>query len=178
MEDRREAAREVIRRFDMGDHWEAAFDPDMPSEIDRLTRELIDAYRRVDLDWLLEHCDPDVEIVQLAELPDTHSYHGRDGFIEALLDWPRVWDDFRIVPHRIFAPDDDHFIVHATHSGRTRTVEMEIEAEIYFLMRWLDGRVANWDMFLTKEEALRRAAERRADRHDDHAAQGDRRERA
>ena len=89
VEDRREAAREVIRRFDMGHHWEAAIDPDMPAEIDRLTRELIDAYRRVDLDWLLEHCDPDIEIVQLAELPDTHSYHGRDGFIEALLDWPR-----------------------------------------------------------------------------------------
>ena len=178
MEDRLKAAREVIRRLDVGDHWEAAFDPDMPAEIGRLARELLHAYRRVDLDWLLEHCDPDIEIVQMAELPDSHSYHGRDGFIEALLDWPRVWDDFSIRPNRIFAPDDDHFILHATHSGRARTVGIEMEADIYFVMRGEDDRITNWDMFMTEEQALRRAAERRADRHDDHAAQGDRRERA
>ena len=178
MEDRFEAAREVIRRMGIGDDWKAVFDPDMPAEIDQAARGLIDAYRRVDLEWLLEHADPELEITQLAELPDPHTHRGRDGLIEALLDWPRQWEDFRVTPHRIFAPDEDHFVLHATNGGRSRMMDIEVEAEIYFLMRIEDGRLTNWDMFGTLDEALSRAAERRADRHDDHAAQGDRRERA
>jgi hypothetical protein len=43
----------------------------MPPELAALTRELVDGYRRADIDWLLEHTDPDVEISQLAELPDS-----------------------------------------------------------------------------------------------------------
>jgi ketosteroid isomerase-like protein len=178
VEDKLEATREVISRFDFGDEWEACLDPGMPAELDRFVRETVEAYRRVDLDWLLEHTDPDIEIAQLAELPDPHSHYGREGFIDAMLDWPRQWNDFSIRPHRIFAPDDDHFVIHGTHSGRSRTVGIHVEAEIYFLMRCEDDRLTNWDMFLTLDEALGRAAERRAHRHDDHAAQGDRRERA
>src|SRR5688572_15789201 len=150
----------------------------MPADLDRFIRETVEAYRRVDIDWLLEHTDPDLEIAQLAELPDPHSHHGREGFIEAWLDWPRQWNDFRISPHRIFSPDDEHFIIHGTHSGRSRTVDIYVEAEIFFLMRCEDDRLTNWDMFLTLEEALGRAAERGADRHDDHAAERHRRERA
>ena len=178
MEDRLEATREVIRRFEFGDEWEACLDSDMPAELDRFVRETVDAYRRVDIDWLLEHTHPDIEIAQMPELPDPHTHRGREGFIDAMLDWPRQWNDFRIRPHRIFSPDDEHFIIHATHSGRSRTVEVYVEAEIYFLMRLDEDRLIRWEMFMTEQEALGRAAERRADRHDDHAAQGDRRERA
>ena len=35
MEDRTEAAREVLRGFDMGPEWEAVFDPDMPYVLDK-----------------------------------------------------------------------------------------------------------------------------------------------
>jgi ketosteroid isomerase-like protein len=176
VDDRLEAVRQVIRAFDMGDEWEAATDDELPAPLAELTPQLIDAYRRVDLDWLLEHTDPGVEIVQLQELPDSRSYSGRDGFIEALLDWPRQWDDFRMEPRRIFAADDEHLLIVAIHRGRPHSMDIDVEAEIVFLMRWEAGRMTSWDMFLTVDEALGRAAERGAHRHDDHAAQGDRRE--
>jgi ketosteroid isomerase-like protein len=178
VEDRLAATREVIGRFDFGDEWEACLDPRMPAELDRFVRETVEAYRRVDLDWLLAHTHPDIEIAQMPELPDTHSHYGHEGFIDAMLDWPRQWNDFRLRPHRIFSPGDDHFVVCATHSGRSRTIDIYVEAEIFFLMRCEDDLLTNWDMFMTEEEALGRAAERRAHRDDDHAAQGDRRERA
>jgi ketosteroid isomerase-like protein len=171
-----EAAREVIRAFDMGDEWESAMDDALPAPLAELTPELVAACRRVDLDWLLEHTDPDVEIEQLQELPDSRSYRGRHGFIEALLDWPRQWDDFRMEPKRIFAADDEHLLIVAIHRGRPHSMEIDVEAEIVFLMRWQDGRMTRWDMFLTVDEALGRAAERSAHGHDDHAAERDRRE--
>jgi hypothetical protein len=69
-------------------------------------------------------------------------------------------------------------VIVALHMGRPHSVDMEVEAEISFLLRWHDGYVTHWDMFLTVEEALGRAAERRAHDDDDRAAEGDGRERA
>ena len=120
MEDRIEAAREVMRQVGGRGDWESAFDPDLPPELAALTQDIVDAYRRGDLEWLLEHTDPDVEIVQVPEIPDARTYSGHDGMVEALLDWPRQWEDFRITPERIFAPDPENLIVKAVHGGRGR----------------------------------------------------------
>jgi len=37
MEDRIEAAREVMRKLDLGPAWEAALDPDLPQELRAFT---------------------------------------------------------------------------------------------------------------------------------------------
>jgi ketosteroid isomerase-like protein len=178
MEDRMQAARDVLRGFDIGDEWEASLEPGMPPALEALTRDYIDAYRRADLDWLLDHADPEIVVVQVPEIPDSRSYTGRDGFIDALLDWPRQWEDFRIEPRRLFTPDPEHLAIVTLHKGRPHSMDIEVEAEIVFLFRWRDGLVTRWDMFLTVEEALGRAAERRAHGDDDGAAEGDGRERA
>ena len=171
MEDRPQAAREVMRQLDLGPEWDAALDPDIPPEFEELAKRLFDAYRRGDLDWLLEHTDPEIEIVQVPEIPDARTYTGHDGMIDALLDWPREWENFRMQPQRIFAPDPDNLVVVAVHRGRPHSMDIEVEAEIVFVFHWREGRAIRWDMFLTLEEALSRAAESRAERDDDHAAQ-------
>jgi ketosteroid isomerase-like protein len=173
MEDRIEAAREVMRQLDLGPAWELALDPDLPQEIRDFSLELFGAYRRGDLDWLIEHTDPEIVIVQVPEIPDSRTYTGHDGLVSALLDWPRQWEDFRIEPRRIFAAGPDHFVVVALHKGRPHSVDIEVEAEIVFLFGWRDGVTISWDMFLTVDEALSRAAERRAHGGDDHAAERD-----
>ena len=173
-----EAARDVMRRLDIGPQWEAALEPDMPPELESLTRGYIDAYRAADLEWVLDHTDPGIFIVQVPEIPDSRTYTGRDGMIEALLDWPRQWEDFRIEPRRVFAPDSEHVVVVSLHRGRPHSMDIEVEAEIVFLFTWRDGLISRWEMFLTVDEALGRAAERRGHGDDDHAAERDGRERA
>ena len=153
-DDRIEAAREVVRDFHMGDEWDAVVEDGIPPELAALLRELLDAYRGADIEWLLEHTDPEVEIVQLAELPDSKSYHGRGGFLDALLDWPRQWQDFRIEPRRVFSVADDHLVIVGIHRGRPQTMDIEVEAQIVFLMRWRDGLMTDWNIFLTVEEAV------------------------
>ena len=66
MEDRLEAVRQVLRDFDMGDQWEAAVEDGIPPELASLLYELLRAYRDADVEWLLEHTDPNVEITQIA----------------------------------------------------------------------------------------------------------------
>ena len=75
-----------------------------------------------------------------------------------------------MTPERIFAPDTEDLIVKAVHAGRPHS-DIEVEAEIVFVFHVPDGRVACWDMYLTLDEALGRAAQSRADRDDDRAAQ-------
>jgi ketosteroid isomerase-like protein len=159
MDERYEAVREVMRRLDLGAHWEVVIDPGMPSPLRELTEGMLGAYRQGDLEWVLEHTDPEIEIVQVPEIPDSRTYTGRDGLIDALLDWPLQWQDFRMEPRRIFAADPDNLVVVALHKGRPQSMDIEVEAEIVFVLRWRDGRMIRWDMFLTVEEALRRAAE-------------------
>jgi ketosteroid isomerase-like protein len=171
MEDRVEAAREVMRQVAGRADWEAALDPDLPPELVEFARSTFDAYRRGDLDWLLAHTDPEVVIVQVPEIPDARTYLGHDGLIEALLDWPRQWQDFRIEPKRVFAPDPENLIVIAVHGGRPHSMDIEVEAEIVFVFHLPNMRTARWDMFLTVDEALGRAAESRAHRDDDRAAE-------
>jgi ketosteroid isomerase-like protein len=171
MEDRIEAAREVMRQVAARGEWEEAVDPDLPPELADLTQGIIEAYRRADLEWLLEHTDPEVVIVQVPEIPDARTYTGHHGTVEALIDWPRQWEDFRIEPERIFAPDSENLIVKAVHGGRPHSMDIEVEAEIVFVFHVRDGLIARWDMYLTLDEALGRAAQSRADRDDDRAAQ-------
>jgi ketosteroid isomerase-like protein len=172
-EDRHEAARDVIRRLGFGEHWEAVIDPDMPPALLELTIATLRAYQRADVDWLIANGHPDVVIAQLAELPDARSYTGDEAVVDALLDWPRQWQDFHIEPRRIFAADDEHIVIVALHKGRPRSIDIEVEAEIAFLLRYRDGLVTRWDMFLSVDEALSRAAERGAYGDDDDAAERD-----
>jgi len=165
-----------MRSFEIGPDWDAVIDPRMPPELLELTRGLIDAYRHADLDWVIEHSDPEIEIVQVPEMPDAKTYTGHDGLIDALLDWPLQWQDFRMEPRRVFAAGPDNLIVVALHKGRPHTIDIDVEAEIVFAMHWRDGLATRWDMFLTLDEALGRAAESSTHRDDDHAAQRDRRE--
>jgi ketosteroid isomerase-like protein len=171
MEDRHEAAREVVRRLAIGEHWLTVVEPPIPVALLDLLTETLRAWERHDLDWMIESCDPEIVIRQVPEIPDSMTYTGRDGFVEALIDWPRQWEDFRIEPRRIFAPDDEQLIIVGLHAGRPPSIDLEVEAEIVFLLRYVDGLLVTWDMFLTVDEALGRAAERRAHGDDDHAAE-------
>jgi ketosteroid isomerase-like protein len=171
VEDRIEAAREVMRQVAARGDWQSAIDPSLPPELAEFAQDFIDAYRRADLDWVIDHTDAEVVIVQVPEIPDARTYTGHDGLVDALLDWPRQWEDFRITPERIFSPDTENLIVKSVHGGRPHSMDIEVEAEIVFVFHVPDGRVTRWDMYLTLDEALRRAAQSRADRDDDRAAQ-------
>jgi hypothetical protein len=47
----------------------------------------------------------------------------------------------------------------ALHSGRPPSVDLEVEAEIVFLFGIHEEVLTRWEMFMTLDEALSRAAE-------------------
>jgi ketosteroid isomerase-like protein len=158
VEDQTQATREVMRRI-VTDDWAAKIDRDMPPELDRFARRLIEIFRAGDVEALLAHTDPGIEIVQVPEIADAGTLHGHEGLIDALLDWPRQWKQFRMEPRRIFAAENNTLILVALHKGQPHSVEIDVEAEFVSAFRWRDGLITRWDMFMTVEDALNRAAE-------------------
>jgi ketosteroid isomerase-like protein len=134
--------------------WAAAIDPAMPETQRELQLELVQAYLSGDVDSIVEHAHPDLEILQVPELPDARSYHGREGMLEALLDWPLQWERFALTPRRIFAVDDEWVLTVALHSGRAR-IGMDVEAELVWAIRWRDRLITRWETYLTVEAALK-----------------------
>ena len=160
MADRMEAVRQVLRDFHVGDEWDAAVEDGIPPELAGLLGELLKAYRDADLEWLLEHTDPNIVITQIAELPGARTYRGCEGFIDALLDWPLQWQDFQVEPLRLFAVGDDHVVIDSINRGRPASMDIEVEAEIVFLMRWRDRLLTDWNIFMTVDEAVAAAQAR------------------
>jgi ketosteroid isomerase-like protein len=153
-EDRRRGARQVMVDLDVGDDWFEALDPDSPAWLRDWTLQTVEAWRAGDLDWVLEYSHPEIEIVQPHELPDARTYNGRDGVIEALLDWPREWEDFQVEATRIFAVDDERIIVDTIHRGRSLKMGIEIEAPIVWLFTREGDLTRRWDMFTSVDQAL------------------------
>jgi ketosteroid isomerase-like protein len=156
-ENQHEAAKDVLRQIGVDDEWRAAMDPRMPPELRQLTLDMLDAYERLDIVWLLAHCTPDIVITQPAEFPDARTYRGEDALAVALVEWPSQWQDFHMEPRRIFAVGDEWLVIVTLHSGRPPSADIEVEAEIVFLLLIRDGLVARWQMFLSVAEALKAA---------------------
>jgi ketosteroid isomerase-like protein len=140
--------------------WAAAIDPAMPAAQRELQLDLVEAYLSGDVESIVEHAHPDVEILQAPELPDARSYHGREGMLEALLDWPLQWERFVLTPRRIFAVDDDWVLTVALHSGRAR-IGIDVEAELVWAVRWRDRLITRWETYLTLDAALAAAGRSR-----------------
>ena len=65
----------------------------MSAENVELVREMYAAWGEGDIQRIIEMCDPEVVIVQPPEIPDSKSYSGHPGVVEALEDWPNQWDE-------------------------------------------------------------------------------------
>jgi ketosteroid isomerase-like protein len=154
MEDQRERARETMRGLGFDDRWLDAADQDSPEWMLERLRETVEAYRSGDLDWVLEQSDPEIAIAQPREFPDAGTYRGHEGVIEAILDWPKQWESFELEPKRIFAINDHQFVVVAIHRGRSRQMEIDVEAEFVWLFTLRDGKTRRWEMFLSLDQAL------------------------
>ena len=133
--------------------WAAAIDPAMPESQAALQLEFVCAYLTGDVEAILAHADPDVVITQAPEVPDARTYHGREGMLDALLDWPLQWERFALTPRQIYALDDEWVMTVALHQGRAR-IGLEVEAEIVWAVRWQDGLITRWQTYLTVEAAL------------------------
>ena len=93
-------------------------------------------------------------IVQPPEVPDAKTYQGRGAIVEAMEDWPKEWDDFRLDLLEVVDISDDLVVSVARHRGRGRESGIEMDFEVFYVHRARDGKLARLEMFFSREQAL------------------------
>ena len=119
-------------------------------------REMCAAWGRGDIEWLIERSDPEIEIIQPPEVPDSKLYRGHAGVREAFEDWPTQWDEFRVELLDVIDVSDTQVISVSRHYLKARDIDIQQEVT-YLHTRARDGLATRVEMFFKREEALKAA---------------------
>ena len=114
-----------------------------------------DAFGRGDIDKATSVADPSAEFVAPESLPWGGTYHGPEGFADLLASVVSNFEKFEAKPEKVLGADDDHVVVVARLSGRTKSGE-EIENDVVWLYKMRNGQVVRGDAF-TDTASLRDA---------------------
>jgi len=123
-----------------------------------LLQGALDAIERRDAGWLVEHCTPDVVIVQPPEVPDSKSYDGAEGAAEAMLDWSPIWEDLRIELLEVVGSDDRVAVGATRHHARGLGSGIEMDFEVFYVYRVVDRKLSRVEMYFDREQALAAAS--------------------
>jgi ketosteroid isomerase-like protein len=121
-------------------------------------REVVEAgyaaFARGDLEFLLDHADPAIEIVEPPDLPGATTHRGHDGFLRALDNWAGQWDEFRVDIERVIEAGPERVIVFARHHGRGKSSGAVVDARNVNVHTGRNGKLIRWEIFRTLDEAF------------------------
>jgi uncharacterized protein len=123
-----------------------------------LVQSAFAAFIRGDTDAVLQLCAEDIVITQPPELPGAspHQY-GHAGVLEAFAIWPEQWDEYRTEPPRVIADPGESVIVASRSAGHGKQSGVEVEMEFTFVFTVREGKVAEWQIFVSEDQALEAA---------------------
>ena len=103
---------------------------------------------------MLETADPGVVIY--AADPVGATWHGPEGFLEAMADWTEGFDQFSATAEE-YIDAGDRVIVRVHQRARGHTSRAPVEADFWFVHTLRGGRIVRLDMFIDKGQALEAA---------------------
>jgi ketosteroid isomerase-like protein len=131
---------------------------EMSQENVDVVRAAFDAFTRGDTEAVLQLCAEDIEITQAPELPGVSPrQYGHPGVLEAFAIWPEQWDEYRIESMRVVADPGEHVVVTTQQRGRGKQSGVEVDMEFAFLFAVREGKIAEWRIFVSEDQALEAA---------------------
>jgi ketosteroid isomerase-like protein len=127
----------------------------MSANVD-LVRATIGAYDANDFDALFALLDPDAELHEWPEGPDSRAYMGREGILRAREEWAKAWEYIRAEP-RGFVEAGDRVLVLSRSIGKGRGSSIEVELDTFGVYTIRDSKVAKVEFFTDREAALKAA---------------------
>jgi ketosteroid isomerase-like protein len=130
----------------------------MSQENVEVVRRVYGAFRRNDLDRMVEFVTPDVELHGTrGGLSEGHVARGTDAVKKTFEEWDsEVWEENRVSPQEFIDGGDQVVVLqHELRRGRGSGVEVESETAVLFGLR--DGRVSRIQGYMNRAEALQAA---------------------
>ena len=123
---------------------------------DTLPDVIVSAYgalSRRDLDQWLGCTTPDVELHEVAEVPDAAVYRGHRQIREWAEGMIQLVDEWRWAPDEVLLDDGDTFVIRAGIVGRS-TTGVPIDLTVFHVIRIEDDRIASFRGFFDRASAL------------------------
>jgi uncharacterized protein len=104
------------------------------------------AFGKGDLEGAAASAADDAELRIPESLPFGGSYRGPEGFRDYVDGLRQSFTDFKATPEKVLGADDDHVVVVARVSGRTRGGE-RYEGRSFWLYKMRDGRIVEAEAY-------------------------------
>ena len=102
---------------------------------------------------ILRMMDPEVRIYPRPEEPGVLDvYEGWQGAMDYAMNWYSQWEEYESEPVE-FIDAGDHVLVVLRERGRMERDGVEVEQDFSHSFRLVDGRVAEWRMYVTHAQA-------------------------
>jgi ketosteroid isomerase-like protein len=125
-----------------------------------MSHENVEALRAVypavatgNLSTLLELCDPNVEITEPPEIPDSSSYCGHDGICAVFEKLQDVFPDMQFAAAEFIA-NGDRVLASMQWLGTGAGSGASAEVPLFHVWSFEDGRATRIDAFLDRGQAL------------------------
>jgi ketosteroid isomerase-like protein len=97
---------------------------------------------------------PECVVEEIAEVPDSGAYHGREGVVRFFQrGFREVWDEWRFVPLEIIQGPDGVFAA-VDNSGRSKT-GAEVQMTIFQAFRVREGMIIYVTAYMDRQQALK-----------------------
>jgi ketosteroid isomerase-like protein len=124
----------------------------MASDNAELTRAAFAAMNRGDVEWLIEHSEPDIEMHMRGVAGEPVRYTGASGIREYFRDMAEIWDSVTYVADEIRDLGDRVFAV-VTHRLRGRSSGIEVDGTYGIVFEVGDGKVTELRAYSKLDEA-------------------------
>ncbi len=127
----------------------------MAEEDLEVVKRLMLAIRRSDLQSVLGIVDPHVLVHPRSEEPGVKEvYEGHEGAFEYLGNWYSQWDDYEIEPREYREASGGRVLVVMAERGHLKRTGITLDEDFWHSFTVRDGRVTEWHMYDSREQAL------------------------
>jgi ketosteroid isomerase-like protein len=116
-----------------------------------IVRIAFEAFSRGDIDAVLELCDPDV-VVRDPERTGT-TFRGPDGLRNFFEEWLENWEEYRSEPVDL-TESGGEILVHAIQTGKGKLSGIELQQDLFMVLRLRDGKFVEYRLYTKREGAL------------------------
>lgn len=120
-----------------------------------LVRRAFEAWERGEASEVLGLMSDD--IVTYRADPDGASYHGKEGFFEALADWTEGFSAWSVHPEEFRDLGNDHVVVRVNQRATGEASGIPIAEDFWFVFQVRDRTVSRLSFFIRERDALRAA---------------------
>jgi ketosteroid isomerase-like protein len=123
-----------------------------------LLRQAFEAFNRAGIDSVLDLMHPEVEVVDLPQVPEER-YHRGPGAIAAWFhSLDEIWDRLRLDAEEVTELDGERVLAVVRFSGRARASGVEIDQRVATVFTVREGKAVRWRIYPTRDQAVADAA--------------------